>query len=89
MKVLTEIRDRTFVITINRAQKRNCVDGETAALLSAAWKRFRDDEELYVAGDSGRQEKQTEENPGSHHPLRTARCGRRRPGPTSARRTSQ
>ncbi|MFH2008855.1 MAG: enoyl-CoA hydratase-related protein [bacterium] len=49
MKVLTEIRDRTFLITINRARKRNCVDGETAALLSAAWKRFRDDEELYVA----------------------------------------
>jgi enoyl-CoA hydratase len=49
MKVLTEIRDRTFLITINRAEKRNCVDGETAALLSAAWKRFRDDEELYVA----------------------------------------
>ncbi len=48
-KVLTEVRERTFVITINRPAKRNCVDGETAALLSAAWKRFRDDEELYVA----------------------------------------
>lgn len=48
-KVCTEVRDRTFVITINRPEKRNCVDGETAALLSAAWKRFRDDEALYVA----------------------------------------
>lgn len=48
-KVLTQVRDRTFVITINRPAKRNCVDGETAALLSAAWKRFRDDDDLYVA----------------------------------------
>jgi len=48
-KVLTEVRDRTLVITINRPAKRNCVDGETAALLSAAWKRFRDDDDLWVA----------------------------------------
>ncbi len=48
-KVVTEVRDRTWVITINRPAKRNCVDGETAALLSAAWKRFRDDDSLYVA----------------------------------------
>ena len=49
MKVLTEVHDRTLVITINRPDKRNCVDGETAALLAEAWKRFRDDDELYVA----------------------------------------
>jgi enoyl-CoA hydratase len=49
-KVLTEVvDDRIFVITINRPEKRNCVDGDTAELLSAAWKRFRDDEALYVA----------------------------------------
>lgn len=48
-KVLTERRGRTWLITINRPEVRNCVDGETAALLSAAWKRFRDDEALFVA----------------------------------------
>ncbi len=48
-KVLTEVIDRVFLITINRPEKRNCVDGETAALLSAAWKRFRDDDALWVA----------------------------------------
>jgi len=48
-KVLTEREDRTFIITINRQKVRNCVDGETAALLEKAWKTFRDDEELYVA----------------------------------------
>jgi enoyl-CoA hydratase len=48
-KVLTERDDKTFIITINRPEVRNCVDGETAALLENAWKTFRDDEELYVA----------------------------------------
>lgn len=48
-KVETEVIDRAFVITINRRHKRNCVDGETADLLSEAWKHFRDDEELWVA----------------------------------------
>jgi enoyl-CoA hydratase len=48
-KVVTEAKDKIFVITINRPDKRNAVDGETAALLGAAWKRFRDDDELWVA----------------------------------------
>lgn len=48
-KVLTEVDDRVFIITINRPDVRNCVDGETASLLETAWKRFRDDDELYVA----------------------------------------
>ncbi len=48
-KVLTRKEDKIFIITINRPEVRNCVDGETAALLEKAWKRFRDDEELYVA----------------------------------------
>ena len=48
-KVLTEAKDKLFVITINRPDKRNAVDGETAALLGAAWKRFRDDDDLWVA----------------------------------------
>ena len=48
-KVLTETDDRVFVITINRPDQRNCVDGETADLLEKAWKRFRDDDDLWVA----------------------------------------
>ncbi|GAB4331042.1 MAG: enoyl-CoA hydratase/isomerase family protein [Candidatus Abyssubacteria bacterium] len=48
-KVLTERVDRTFIITINRPEVRNCVDGETASLLEKAWKTFRDDDDLYVA----------------------------------------
>jgi enoyl-CoA hydratase len=48
-KVTTEVRARTFVITINRPEKRNCVDGETAQCLQDAWIRFRDDDALSVA----------------------------------------
>ncbi len=48
-KVVTSIVERTLVITINRPDKRNCVDGETARLLHDAWIRFRDDDALWVA----------------------------------------
>ncbi|MEO8876730.1 MAG: enoyl-CoA hydratase-related protein, partial [Polyangiaceae bacterium] len=48
-KVLTRAEERVFVITVNRPEKRNCVDGETAALLEEAWLRFRDDDDLFVA----------------------------------------
>jgi enoyl-CoA hydratase len=48
-KVTTEVRERTLVITLNRPEKRNCVDGETAQLLCESWIRFRDDDELWVA----------------------------------------
>lgn len=47
-KVLTEVRDHAFVVTINRADQRNCVDGETAGLLEEASERFRADDELCV-----------------------------------------
>lgn len=49
MKVMTRAEDRIFTITINRPDKRNAVDGETASLLEDAWKRFRDDDDLWVA----------------------------------------
>ncbi|MCH7999954.1 MAG: enoyl-CoA hydratase/isomerase family protein [Chloroflexi bacterium] len=45
-KVLTETRDRAFVVTINRPDVRNCVDGETAALLFEAVETFRVDDSL-------------------------------------------
>ncbi len=56
-KVLTETRDRAFVVTINRPQARNAVDGETAGLLLEAVEAFRADESLDVlvltgAGDT-------------------------------------
>ena len=46
--VLTERRDRTLLITINRPEVRNCVDGETAQGLFDAVETFRADEELDV-----------------------------------------
>ncbi len=47
-KVLTERRGRTFLASINRPEVRNCVDGETAQLLSEAAYAFRDDDTLDV-----------------------------------------
>jgi enoyl-CoA hydratase len=56
-KVLTERHDRVFVVTINRAEVRNCVDGETAQGLFDAVEAFRNDGALDVlvltgAGDT-------------------------------------
>lgn len=48
-KVRSEVHERTLVVTIDRPEKRNCVDGETARLLHDAWIRFRDDDALWVA----------------------------------------
>jgi enoyl-CoA hydratase len=47
-KVLIERRERTLVVTINRPDVRNCVDGETAGLLHDAVVSFRDDDSLDV-----------------------------------------
>ena len=47
-KVLTERRERAFVVTVNRPEVRNCVDGETAGLLFEAIKEFRRDDGLDV-----------------------------------------
>lgn len=49
MTVRTEVVDRTFVVTIDRPEVRNAVDGPTAALLAEAFRRFDADEELAVA----------------------------------------
>ncbi len=57
MKVLTRVEGHVFVITLNRPEKRNCVDGETAKLLTEAWKRFRDEDDLWVAVLTGTGEK--------------------------------
>ncbi len=47
-KVEAVAKGHVFFITLNRAEKRNCVDGETAELLHRAWLEFRDDDELFV-----------------------------------------
>jgi enoyl-CoA hydratase len=47
-KVLTERRDRTSIVTINRPEVRNCVDGETAAGLFDAVEAFKTDDSLDV-----------------------------------------
>ncbi len=44
--VLTDTRDRALVVTINRPDVRNCVDGETAGLLFEAVEAFRADDAL-------------------------------------------
>ncbi|HEY1957842.1 MAG TPA: crotonase/enoyl-CoA hydratase family protein [Polyangiaceae bacterium] len=48
-KVTVETKGHVFFITLNRPEKRNAVDGETARLLHDAWIRFRDDDQLFVA----------------------------------------
>ena len=47
-KVRTERRDRSFIVSINRPEVRNCVDGETAGLLYEAVEAFKADESLDV-----------------------------------------
>jgi enoyl-CoA hydratase len=47
-KVLTKRRGRTFVVSINRPEVRNCVDGETAGGLFNAVEEFKADEALDV-----------------------------------------
>ena len=47
-KVLSERRDCTLIVTINRPEVRNCVDGETAQGLFDAVQAFRDDDDLEV-----------------------------------------
>lgn len=51
--VLTEVRDSVLIVTINRPEFRNAVDGETAQALAAAFRDFDQDESLRVAILSG------------------------------------
>lgn len=48
-KVLVDKHDGVTLITINRPDKHNCIDGETAQLLYEAWVDFRDDDQAKVA----------------------------------------
>lgn len=47
-KVTAERRDHTLIVTINRPEVRNCVDGETAGGLNQAADVFRSDDTLHV-----------------------------------------
>jgi enoyl-CoA hydratase len=48
VRVTTEVRDRVLVVRMDRAEKRNAVDAEMTAQLSAALDRLEDDENLWV-----------------------------------------
>ncbi len=47
--ILYERDDHIVTITLNRPDKRNCIDKATTAELQDAWKRFRDDADAFVA----------------------------------------
>jgi enoyl-CoA hydratase len=47
--VRTEVRDRTFIVTIDRPEAKNAVNGAVAAALYAAFELFDADDELRVA----------------------------------------
>ena len=57
MPISFETVERTAVITIDRPEARNAIDAETADELNAAWVRFRDDDDLWVAVLTGAGEK--------------------------------
>jgi enoyl-CoA hydratase len=48
-KVLHRKEGHLFWITINRAEKMNCIDAETEDLMVEAWGEFKDDEDAFVA----------------------------------------
>ena len=49
MSVSCEKRDGLLIVTINRVERKNAVDGSTAILLAKAFTDFDDDEDLKVA----------------------------------------
>jgi enoyl-CoA hydratase/carnithine racemase len=57
MAVLYEKRERVALITINRPEAMNAIDPETHWELDAAFRAFRDDQELWVAVLTGAGEK--------------------------------
>ena len=57
MAILYEKRERVAVITISRPEAMNAIDPETHWELDAAFRKFRDDRELWVAVLTGAGEK--------------------------------
>ena len=52
-KVLYEKKGNVAYITLNRPDKRNCIDAETEDLMVEAWNDFKDDKDAYVAVITG------------------------------------
>ena len=52
-KVLYEKEGHVAYITLNRPDKRNCIDAETEDLMVEAWNNFKDDKDAYVAVITG------------------------------------
>jgi enoyl-CoA hydratase len=46
---LVELVDHTLVVTMNRPEKRNALSGEMLAIMSDAWDRVNDDDDVRVA----------------------------------------
>src|SRR6476620_686576 len=46
---LVEKRDHTLVVTMNRPEKRNALSGEMLAIMSEAWDRVNEDDDIRVA----------------------------------------
>jgi enoyl-CoA hydratase len=46
---LVELRDHTLIITMNRPEKRNALSGEMLAIMTDAWDRIEEDDEVRVA----------------------------------------
>ena len=55
--ILYQLEDHVVTITINRSEVHNCINRETARELQTAWKRFRDDDDAFVAIITGAGEK--------------------------------
>ena len=49
MAIDFDLTDNIATVTINRPERRNALDAEHYALLSSAWQRIRDDDEVRVA----------------------------------------
>lgn len=49
MPVDTELRDRVLLITLNRPEKMNAMDGEMSGQLTAAWRRLAEDDGIWAA----------------------------------------
>ena len=55
--IIYEHEDHIVTITLNRPDKRNCINVATNRELQHAWKRFRDDDDAFVAVLTGAGEK--------------------------------
>ncbi|ADN50974.1 crotonase/enoyl-CoA hydratase family protein [Vulcanisaeta distributa] len=46
--IIVEVRGRVFIVTINRPERRNAIDADTAEELYRAWTYFENNPDLYV-----------------------------------------